>query len=308
MQTILGSGGEIGKLLASELRKYTGEIRLVSRNPRKVNEDDHLFPADLTSFKRVREAIRGSEVVYLTAGLAYKTKVWEVEWPSIMDNVIKGCVEHGARLVFFDNIYMIDPDHLGHITEDSPIKPSSRKGKVRAKLDRMILDEVEHGNLKAIIARSADFFGPLEKNAVVNEMVYKNLSKGKKAQWFCNADVRHSLTFVPDAAKATAILGNTPDAFNQVWNMPTHPVPLTGREWIGLFAREMERESDVQVISKSMMRMVSLFVPVIREFLELSYQYEREYIFDSSKFNRRFGYVPVTPEEGVKLTVAGLKR
>ena len=48
MQTILGANGTIGTLLAKELPAYTGEIRLVSRNPKKVNESDELFPADLT--------------------------------------------------------------------------------------------------------------------------------------------------------------------------------------------------------------------------------------------------------------------
>ena len=42
MQTILGSGGAIGISLAKELMNYTNQIRLVSRNPKKVNETDEL--------------------------------------------------------------------------------------------------------------------------------------------------------------------------------------------------------------------------------------------------------------------------
>lgn len=43
MQTILGSGGAIGTELAKHLTNYTGQIRLVSRNPKKVNLTDELF-------------------------------------------------------------------------------------------------------------------------------------------------------------------------------------------------------------------------------------------------------------------------
>lgn len=48
MQTILGANGTIGSVLATELIKYTDSIRLVSRNPKKVNETAELFPADLS--------------------------------------------------------------------------------------------------------------------------------------------------------------------------------------------------------------------------------------------------------------------
>ena len=71
MQTILGSGGTIGKLLAKELTQYTNDIRLVSRNPKRVNETDTLYPADLSDPKQVDGAIAGSEVVYVVVGFEY---------------------------------------------------------------------------------------------------------------------------------------------------------------------------------------------------------------------------------------------
>ena len=84
MQTILGAGGTIGKLLAKELLSYTDKIRLVSRNPVKVNETDELFPADLSQAGAVDKAVEGSDVVYLVVGFEYKTKVWEEKWPALM--------------------------------------------------------------------------------------------------------------------------------------------------------------------------------------------------------------------------------
>jgi len=38
MQVILGAGGTIGKDLAKELINYTPKVRLVSRNPQKINK------------------------------------------------------------------------------------------------------------------------------------------------------------------------------------------------------------------------------------------------------------------------------
>ncbi|HEY5691807.1 MAG TPA: hypothetical protein VIS49_10140 [Cyclobacteriaceae bacterium] len=47
MQTILGANGVIANNQTKNLLPYTKEIRLVSRNPKKINESDQLFKADL---------------------------------------------------------------------------------------------------------------------------------------------------------------------------------------------------------------------------------------------------------------------
>ena len=88
MQTILGSGGTIGKDLAKELLPYTKDIRLVSRNPKKVNATDTLHPADLSDPKQIDTAIAGSDVVYLVVGFEYSLKVWQQNWPALMRHVI----------------------------------------------------------------------------------------------------------------------------------------------------------------------------------------------------------------------------
>jgi nucleoside-diphosphate-sugar epimerase len=303
MQTILGSGGAIGKELAKALKNFTTEIRLVSRNPKKVNGTDNLFPADLTDRNAVFDAVKGSEIVYLTIGLEYKTKVWQISWPPLMKNVIDACIEYKSKLVFFDNVYMIGGANVKHITENSPISPTSKKGEVRAALDQLIFDEIDKGKLQAIIARSADFYGNVQERSLLMEMVYKNLEQNKKANWLCNAKVKHSFTYTPDAGKATALLGNTTDAYNQVWNLPTDPDALTGQEWINLFAKEMGKNPAYMVLPKMMVYILGLFIPVMKEFPEMLYQYDRDYIFDSSKFEKRFGVKPTLYAEGVRETL-----
>lgn len=301
MQTILGAGGAIGTELAKELTRYTKKIRLVSRNPQKVNPADELRAADLSDAGQVDKAVAGSEVVYLVAGLVYNTKVWQEKWPLIMRNVIDACKKHRARLVFFDNVYMYDRDYLNHMTEETPVRPSSKKGEVRAKIAKMLLDEVQNGELTALIARSADFLGA--KNSMLVETVYKNLQKGKAALWLANADRIHSFTYVADAAKGTALLGNTTDAFNQIWHLPTDRTPLTGKQWVELFAQEMKVSPKISVMPVWLMGLLGIFVPILRELKEMAYQYDRDYWFDSSKFEKRFGYKPATPQEAVRRIV-----
>jgi nucleoside-diphosphate-sugar epimerase len=307
MQTILGANGAIGTELAKALKNYTNEIRLVSRNPKKVNETDALHSADLTNREEVFKAIKGSEIVYLTIGFEYKLSVWKKQWPALMQNVIDACVENKSKLVFFDNVYMIGGDNVKHITEESPFSPTSKKGEIRMALDKMILHATKERGLQAIIARAADFYGAIKDVSVLIELVHKNLAANKKAQWFFNAKVKHSFTYTPDAGLATAMLGNTPEAYNQIWNLPTDRNSLTGEEWIELFAKEMGKSDKYQLFPAFLVKVAGIFVPFLKEIYEMRYQYDREYFFDSSKFEKYFNFKPTSYQQGVKEILSNSK-
>jgi len=302
MQTILGASGTIGVELAKALKTYTNEIRIVSRNPKKTNDSDELFPADLTDTDQVDKAIEGSEIVYVTIGFEYKLKVWQANWPSFMKAVIESCKKHQAKLVFFDNVYMYDRSEIPNMTENARVNPSSKKGKIRKEIAQMILSEMEEGKLTALIARSADFYGPNCKNSIT-QIIIENLKKGKNAMLIASADKIHNFTYTPDAGKATALLGNTPDAYNQVWHLPTTHDKLTGKQWVEAFAKAIGVKPKLQVLPVWMMGVLGIFIPVLGELKEMAYQSDRDYFFDSSKFEKRFGLKPTPIETAIRETV-----
>jgi nucleoside-diphosphate-sugar epimerase len=303
MQVILGSGGAIGVDLARELRNYTNKIRLFSRNPVRINDDDELSSGDLLNAVDVNNAVKECEVAYLTAGIQYNAKIWQQQWPVIMQNVISACKQHNTKLVFFDNIYMYHPDKLNPMTEKTEVFPSSQKGKVRAQIAQMVLDNIHSGELTAIIARSADFYGPGIKNSFFNEAIVKQLKSGKKANWFVSLNHLHNFTFTPDAAKATALLGNTETAYNQVWHLPTSR-PLTGKQWIETVAAELGVKPKIQLATKPVIKIMGLFMPIMRESVEMLYQYDRDYVFDSSKIENIVGIKPTPIDIAIKKIVA----
>jgi nucleoside-diphosphate-sugar epimerase len=305
MQTILGAGGALSTGLARVLPKYSSKIRLVGRDPEKVNEGDLLFKADLTDPQQVRAAVQGSEVAYLTVGLPYKLKVWQEQWPVIMNNVIRACGEADTRLVFFDNMYMYEADSLNPMKESHIVNPPSKKGKVRQEIATLLLKAIDKGELQGQIARAADFYGPsIQKVSLLTETIFKPLSQGKKANWMGKANKKHSFTYVPDAAAATALLGNTPEAYGQVWHLPTAPDPYTGEEWVQHIAEALGVEPRYRSIGTGMLGFLGFFLPMMRELAEMAYQYDRDYVFDSSKFERKFGIIATSYAEGIRQIVA----
>jgi nucleoside-diphosphate-sugar epimerase len=254
------------------------------------------------SAEQVLKAVKGSEVVYLTAGLQYDSKVWQEKWPVVMQNVITACKENNAKLVFFDNVYMYGKV-VGPMTEETPFNPCSRKGEVRAKIATMILDEVAKGSLTALIARAADFYGPATQNSFLNMMVFENLKKGKSAQLMISKNLKHSFTYTPDAGKATALLGNTTSANNQTWHLPADMNILTGQEIVEIAAKELNVKPKITVLPKLMIQLAGLFNPIIKETIEMQYQNDSDYIFDSGKFDKAFKFNKVLYAEGIRNSV-----
>jgi hypothetical protein len=89
-----------------------------------------------------------------------------------------------------------------------------------------------------------------------------------------------------------------------VWHLPTAAPAVTGTQMAALFMQEMKVESKIQVLPVWMIRVVGLFIPFMKEMPEMMYQYDRDYIFDSTKFEKRFALHPTPYAQGVKEIVA----
>ena len=224
-----------------------------------------------------------------------------------MANAIEACKRTQAKLIFFDNVYMYGKVN-GAMTEETPYAPSSKKGEIRAKIATTLMEEVKAGSLTAMIARSADFYGPLTKNGVPNVLVFEPFAKGSRASWLVDASVPHSLTFIPDAGRGLALLADDESAWNQVWHLPTAPNPPTGREFIGMAAKEFGVASKYMVLNRPMLRAYGWFKPVVRESYEMLYQSDSPYLFDSTKFAQKFGFAGTPYADGIRIAAGSYKR
>lgn len=288
MQTILGASGQIGQELARSLKRdFTSDIRLVSRNPHKVNDTDHLHKADLLDAAETSRAVKGSDTVYLTAGLPMDTRLWVEQWPVIMRNVIDACAAHGARLVFFDNTYMY-PQTAEPQTESMRFEPNGEKGRVRAAIATDLLTAMDDGRVSAMICRAPEFYGPGKTQSITNSTILEPLREGKRARVFLRDDTLRSLIFTPDASRAMALLGNTSDAYGQTWHLPCDDERPTYRDFITLAARTFGTEPRYTVLKRWQLRLAGLFSATVKDAAELLPRYERDNIFVSDKFKSRF--------------------
>jgi nucleoside-diphosphate-sugar epimerase len=306
MITILGARGVIGAELTRLYQLGTEPLRLVSRNPVPMGSAE-VISADLTGKDATIHAVAGARVVHLVVGLKYSTEEWQRSWPKIMENTIEACERADARLVFFDNVYMYGKVD-GAMTEETPYAPVSKKGEVRASIANALITAVKAGRIRALIARSADFYGPDASTGVANVLVFAPLARGKKPSWLGNPDVPHSQTFTADAARGAFMLAEKESAWNQIWHLPTAPNPPSGRDFIAMAAREFNASPKFRTLNRPMLFMGGLFDPTIRELPEMLYQHEYPYLFDCSKFERAFRFSATPYVDGVRKVVESYKR
>lgn len=301
--TLLGAGGVIARELTDALLAQGAHVRQVSRHVHPAPTGAEHVVADLLDAAAVDRAVAGSDVVHLVAGLRYDTAVWQAEWPRVMANAIEACLRHGARLAFFDNVYAYGRVD-GPMTEDTPFNPCSRKGEVRAAIATSLLDAMRRDGLQALIARSADFYGPGAGNSLIEAVVMARLRAGKAPQWAGNPDAVHTFTYTPDAGAGLARLAQEPSAWGQSWHLPTSPEAMTGERLVRLANELAGRPHRMQVAPRWLLRAMGWFVPILRENDEMMYQFEHDYRFDSRKIERAFGLRATGYREGLQRTLA----
>lgn len=310
LHTILGANGAVGRALSQELSPAPVRLRQVARTPRAESPRDEVVACDLLDAAATDSAVAGSDVAYLLAGLRYSTSAWEAEWPRVMRNVIDACARHGTRLVFFDNVYAYG-QVTGVMTEATPFNPCSRKGDVRARIATALLDAMRTQQVQAMIVRAGDFYHPGGAGAttgLLNSVVFDRLAAGRTAQWLGSADAVHTMTYVPDIARSLAHLAAREDAWGHTWHALTSAEARTGREYVRMAAARMHTRASVQNAGRTMVRLLGLFTPPLREQVELLYQFEQPYRFSSARLEAFSGLAPTTYDAGFDAVVASLPR
>jgi nucleoside-diphosphate-sugar epimerase len=234
----------------------------------------------------------------------YEAVTWEQQLPVIQRNLIAACASAGARLVVLDNVYALGRTGGRPMTEDTPARPASRKGRIRAELAADLLAAHERGDVRAVTGRASDFFGPGGTQTMFERRFWTRVLAGKSGQVFVNPDTPHTYHFIPDVAAGLAALGRAPDeACGRNWMLPCAPA-VTTRELVALFAGALGREVKLEVMPRWLFSVMKLVVPIFREFDEMLYQWDEPFIVDDRRFRETFGVSATPLDAAARQTVA----
>jgi nucleoside-diphosphate-sugar epimerase len=294
-QAILGATGNIGNLLLEELTRQNIHVKALARHWNEAFTTDaveHVSVAaeDVTALKAVTTDI---SVLYVTLAIPYDTAAWQQSWPIVMQNVITASKTNGFKIVFLDNVYMYGRVE-GPMTEESPVHPVAKKGVVRAHIAQMLLDAIEAKEVTAVLARSADFYGPHTR---ISDGFFNGAYNNGIATWIGDPNALRTWSYTLDNAKALAILGNDARADNQIWHMPA-ATAMKGTAFVTLTSELLGKELQTVPFPGPDANARADFEQKMPEIAEMMYQYDYDYVFDSTKFQQTFAMKPTSYKEG----------
>lgn len=297
LYVVLGATGGVGGALTRELAARGARVRAVSRGgrlPQGLGAHEGMIEACAADIARVddaRIATEGAAVVYFCANPPYDR--WARDFPTLLAGAIAGASAADAKFIFADNLYMYPPTSAP-MTEETPWQPVTRKGAVRKQLDETLLEAHRTGQVRAVIGRASDYYGPAAPNTALGDRLFKQLLAGKSVQWIGKLDTPHTFSYVEDIARGLLTLGERDEALGQVWHIPAAE-PLTGREFITLAAQEAGIAPKMSPVPPVMLRALGLFNPIIGELVEMQYEFDAPYIMDTARFTRVFGAAASAP-------------
>jgi nucleoside-diphosphate-sugar epimerase len=300
--------GPVGRDTAHRLSQRGTPVRIAQRKrPGDMPAGAEFVPCDALDPASVRAAIEGAAQVVLSIGLVYSGKLWQSSWPKIMTNFVDACSESGARLVFFDNLYMYGPCKAP-MKETNPLTSFGLKPAARSEATRIWMRASEAGRLRIAAVRAPDFYGPGVTLSIFGDYGFGALAKGQSATYLGSPDLPHDFAYVPDCGRAVVTLLDAPDdAFGRPWHVPCAPT-RSAREILALGARALGVKPRIRAMPLWSLGLVGLFVLAVRDFREMSFNWDRPYHVDASDFAKRF-WSDATPfEVGVVETAKAFRQ
>jgi hypothetical protein len=230
----------------------------------------------------------------------YSAAAWARELPRLQESLLAATARAGARLVVLDNLYAIGRTGGRPMDEETPSRPSSRKGEIRARLREALLAAAGRGDARVAVGRASDFHGPGGVGTYFAERFWKPALAGRKVVFPANPDTPHTYHFIPDVAAGLAAIG-LDDGAEGTFMLPCLP-PVSSRAMAERFAAAMGRPIALARMPPLALRAAGLFVPIVRELGEMAYQWEEPFVVDDGRFRRRFGDLATPADAAARAT------
>jgi nucleoside-diphosphate-sugar epimerase len=304
--TILGASGNIGQVCVPFFANQGYQVRAVGRSlPKFKQEGVENLAVDYDDLEALTKSCEGTKAFICLIGLEYKASIWEKDWPPLVHNLIEVAKKTNSKLIFFDNVYAYGLVE-GKMLETSSLNAQTKKGLVRQKLDEMILEAVQKGEIKAVTAKSADFYGPKITTSVIGERFVKLIKEKNQVEIFGNPQKIHNYTYILDIPPALQKLIES-DFVGNI-HLPT-ATALTGYQIKDILEKITGKQLALAPLRQSTVFWLRLFIPILKELYDMMYQSENDYDFDSSKILKLFPDLKVTTyEDGFRELLASFSK
>lgn len=290
--------GPTGTATALLLATTGDDVRVVTRRGTGPSHPRiELVAADATT--RLTELAKGAATIINCAMPPYHR--WPEETPALSAALVAAASASGAAYVSLSNTYGYGPVE-GPLTPDLPMRPTTIKGQVRA---RMYLDGLaahEAGRLRFAEVRPGDYLGA-GAFAMFNLMIGPRVLAGEEIVFPADLDAAHSWTYTGDVAATLVAVARSAGSWGRAWHTP-QTSDISVREMATRFAAVAGVPMPpIREMAPLELHALATADPAMAEMPEMQYLYRRTSVLDWSETATTFDLKP-TPLDDVLREVA----
>lgn len=300
---LFGAAGAAGQSIAVALSQAGRDYRVVGRSRQPLEAAFGRDPrAEIVTWnpddpESIRAAAAGLQTVIYLVGVPYHQFAAH---PPLMEKTLAGVTAAGVeRFILIGTVYPYGRAHGNPIGENHPREPHTFKGRMRLAQENLVLAAHGHDGLSTLVLRLPDFYGPRVERSLLNG-VFEGAANAKRAQMIGPLDVPHEFIYLPDVGPVVETLTRTPEAYGRWWHLAGAGT-LTQREVARQAYALAGREPKLMVAGKTMLRVLGLFNPLMRELVEMNYLMTEPVVLDDSALTKLIGPIAKTSyEEGIR--------
>ena len=297
---IIGATGSFGAHAVQALIKHGWTIRALARDPvaavarMGVHTPIDWLQGDAMDRASVVAAAKGAQLIVHAANPP-RYRNWKGTVLPMTENAIAAAKASGARLVVPGTVYNFAPDAGPAIPEDAPQLPVTRKGAIRAEMERRLRQASDQDGVKVLILRSGDFFGPAAPNSALAWLTQK--SRGRLTGVFSPGPAAHDFAYMPDVGETLARLVDEEDRLGafEVFHFRGHW--MENGQTIGHAMRRVTGNARLPIRTFPWIALYVLapFDETMREMLEMGYLWKQPIGLDNAKLVAFLSEEPHTP-------------
>ncbi len=303
---VIGANGGIGHETCLALRRHGWQVRaLVRTAPQAGNDGIEWWSGDAMKAEDVLRAAAGVEViVHAVNPPGYRG--WERLVLPMLDNTVAAARANRARIVLPGTVYNYGTDAFPRLAETSPQHPRTRKGEIRAEMERRLREAATDG-VRALVLRCGDFFGPRAGNNWFAQGLVQAGKPLRRIQYPGRYDLAHAWAYLPDVGEALARLLDRERELADVEAFHFGGHWVDGHAMLAAIRRATGRP-DIRAGAFPwwMARLASPFNETLRELCKMRYLWREPMRLEDRKLREFLGNDLYTPlDEAVRAALIG---
>ncbi|KKX55991.1 NAD-dependent epimerase/dehydratase family protein [Brevibacillus borstelensis] len=306
---VVGATGGTGAAITEELVKrgirtvaFGRSLQKLERLRDRLGNPENLTLAAGDAFRPydIVRAAEGADVLFHCANVPYHEM--ESKLLPLGESVMEAAGQLSLKVVAIDGIYPYGRRQMERVTEDHPKQPHTRKGKTRLAYEQMLFDS-RWKRARVMIVRLPDYYGPTANEASYLGSTLEAIAAGRMAFFIGNMRVPREYVYLPDAAFMIAELAAKEEAYGENWNIPGAGL-ISGKEIVRIARQASGSSKPVIPLGRGGLALLGMFVPVMKEVIEMLYLTEEPLVLSGEKYESLIGPIRATAfEEGIGRTV-----